>query len=183
MSGAIHFMCHRSHCKLSSDGSLSSDPTVEHHKSNVGVIVGPVVAAVAVIALVIAAFLWHRRHRRQTEIDEFPSPAQPAHIISGEKGLNPPFYSSNMLLPHPYTQFYETPRGSDMNFAAATSSQQDVSHPHSHVSGPSVSSNPPTESSRSPPTDVNIDAIMEMIAQRIDLPRNVDASLPRYREQ
>lgn len=176
-----------SHHQLISNDILSSSPAPtpapaveEHHKSNVGIIVGPVVAVVAVIALAIAAFLWFRRRKQHAASDEFLASAPQGPVYSGDKGrFNPPFELSNMMLPRPYTQFYEAVNPS-------VEPQQERLYPHSHIPRPSesqVSSNPPTESSRQPQTDVDIDIIMQMIAQRIDSPRDVDAPLPQYRAQ
>lgn len=171
------------HYKIISDGSLSSsspspsDSTGKHQKSNIGIIVGPVVAVVAVIAFAVAALLWFRRRRRRTSTDESFQP--PPTRFEGKSALSLP--PSDIVTPRPYTHFYETLSRSDVTSAAVTSS---TNPSHAHVlrpSGSQISSTLPAESSQRDRPSVDIDEIMERIAQRIDVSRDENATLPQYR--
>lgn len=157
-------------------------------------------AAVAIIILAVAVLLWFLRRKRRTDFNaRFPS-VQPVVIRRGEKDvLNEPIDSSDIVTPRPYTQFYEAPSRSDVSPAVAASSI-DALLPHasggpsgSQITSVPLSRTPPhpsesqvsstsSESPRRQRADVNIEEIMERLAQRIDVPRDENATLPQYRE-
>lgn len=82
--------------------SVFSPIATASHKANVGVIVGPVVAGVAAVSLVLAAFLFLRRRRAR---------ARRAQVYKEEPHLLDAFSQSSLSEPSPHESPNEAPGG------------------------------------------------------------------------
>lgn len=196
------FYFHFANNQPTSEGSLSS-PSVStnSHHPKVGVIVGSVVAVVVAISLAVAAFLWFRRRKQPAKLD-ISLPVREEFGYNGDKGLLTISRESDVLMPHPYTEFYETPRTgvslipntytpltlsfSDPDATIAISPPQSASGSYSLRRG-SEAQTPlgttflPQHPHPPPQPPIDIDTIMTMLAQRIDAPADPEAPLPMYR--
>lgn len=175
-------------------GSTSTDPQTAgtaHHDVNAGVIVGPiVVVVVALLALVVGIIFW-RRHKRMSSnggTDDNISPApwygayNGSHTSDREKGgintLSMPtqgFNGSSVVVNQPFNP-YGSPTVTSPSQQSTTqlssvhaSQMRRLPSPPTAVSPPS-SDVPASVQQRPEPPGVDVNAIIELIAQRIDRP-------------
>lgn len=140
-------------------------PSADPHKPKVGVIVGPIVAVLAVILLLIAALIWLRRRRRhklrQQITPLYPSATQD-FVSTGGKG--------NSSIARPYTQVQNL---SDNN--RLSPNRYGATREH-NLAAPA-----PSQASVTQTPSFDLDAIITAIAHRIDAPADPNAPLPQYR--
>ncbi|KIP10067.1 hypothetical protein PHLGIDRAFT_85480 [Phlebiopsis gigantea 11061_1 CR5-6] len=155
--------------------SISATSSSSSSKVSVGVIAGPVVAGVVLLVFIIAGLIWSRRHRRQEPIQDppenMPAPyyADYPRPIVGEKS------GQTVLLPPSISQPEQTYQG--LHLAASSETAQGTLYPYSTYSADSrTQSRTHLLQSASPPTSVqgqqsvDVERIIELIAQRIDRP-------------
>lgn len=182
--------------------STTAGSDTSHHNVNVGAIVGPVVAVVVVLIAFILGILFWRRHRSAgTEAHEATIPApwfggydSPSRDPekSGANTLSMPSqpFSASSATFHPEPAAYEPYRGSESQPVPQMSTTQLSSAPGSQVRAlpsPPVPSSQQSAESQSAQhllpqnQGVDVDAIIELIAQRIDRsPVHPSVSPPQY---
>lgn len=191
---------------LSTSGSSSllpsptTGPTSGKLKTPVGVIVGPVVAVVMLSIGALGAFFWWRRRQqfissRQADMWSAPRPysmhrptSPPSRFSDGastgrEKGDI--IQLSLPVLPARRTERSETvttpsapPDARSTPSATEPPSGLTQQGPPSTVTGGSTQTHTPLPAGAAPPVDVN--QLIELIAQRIDRTPHNDASPPQY---
>lgn len=202
-----------------SPGTSAGSTSPSSHKTNVGVIVGPVIAAVVVIAgLIIGWFLFKRRHIA----DRSTGPIQPFHDLGDESTYigsvrNPLSGTTNsekvLLSPTSNYTTSDVVASLPRSVPPAPASASSGSHVTSASNAPSRPPIPPTSPSShslssaaaapaaaAPPpppvpqlqqqqSQIDVNQIIELIAQRIDRPQpsrqqnmdeDDDAPPPRY---
>ncbi|KAH9858676.1 hypothetical protein C2E23DRAFT_799596 [Lenzites betulinus] len=173
----------------------------EHAKTNVGVIVGPVIGGVVLLAL-IATLFWYFRRKRQSPVvydREQPSPfvsvsaIQPvtftprdtkAPILSSDEDYSQPHVPTLPMIPSPSSAPSESARSiSDSPLLqaplSATTSRSHLPSPPQNVSSPTtMNADSPAVSSPSDP-NVAVDRIIQLIAERMAT-QPADAPPPEY---
>lgn len=137
------------------------------HKSNIGVIVGPVVAAITAIILLMGIFLWFRQ-RRHHKLNHKITPLTPETQIFGLTGTK----TDRSLIPSPYTQ------PSSISHLSPNRYQTPGEPPSTLASSADTTTPQPPPA---PPPSFDLEAIITAIAHRIDAPVHPNAPLPQYR--
>lgn len=159
----------------------------KHSNSKVGIIAGSVVAFVVLLSIIVALFWYRRSNRIRSE--------QSAFVDAGTDSSDPASKSARdrrsswFDTAHPYSQVSETSTLVPNRYRSPSQSVS-FSQPQAlaqlHIASPTytpfspISPIPHTPSTASPSSAVDIDTLIEMIAHRIDAPRDPDAPLPRY---
>lgn len=192
----------------SSTSATSSQPATQstqpaasntsHHDVNVGVIIGPVVAVVVVLIAFMLGVIWWRRHKvASVKAEESLSPApwyggynldQPGSKDpekGGRNTLGVPVQSYNgssaAVAPEPYDPYRrdQPPQASTTQLSSLTGSQVRPLPPPP-ASHPSVET-PSPPSAAAPAQGMDVNTIIELIAQRIDRPpAHPSVSPPQY---
>lgn len=181
-------------CRQSPSDSSGSG----HHKTNVGVIVGPVIAGVAVLVILALLALFLRRRRRRAleraegKISPYSAEFSSQTPSNGELGSQPNTANLNgvttirekgnrtHLLQHPPNQQAVAAPVSNGGGTTGTgtgthqsSSRPSTPHTHSRSAsnpGHAAAPNPTQASSQSDQPQVDVNRIIELIAARIDRP-------------
>ncbi|GJE98270.1 hypothetical protein PsYK624_144960 [Phanerochaete sordida] len=147
----------------------SSTPS---HKTSVGVIVGPVIAGVAVIAIALALFVYYRRRRPrgrdeddEDSVSPFPKAPRPELWHKGmEAGM------ANMVTTLDTPQPHQGKRSRPAAVPASEPTEAGPSRSTPSVSGQAAtSSSAPSEPRQATlPGTVSVDHIIEIIAERLN---------------
>ncbi|KAL1951215.1 hypothetical protein VTO73DRAFT_364 [Trametes versicolor] len=168
----------------STTGSPVNDSTSASKKTNVGVIVGPIVGGIAVLLILAALALWYRRRRRTastayTKAQFSPSPyvlpspsPTPATQEAGASAPGTPRPSKLAAEANsPYAGHLNAARSPQMSTHPSTSSFVSSPPPQTAQSQPPVSSGASEASSaqpQSPASAAAVDRLIQIIADRID---------------
>lgn len=162
----------------------------KHSNSRAGIIAGSVVAAVGLL-IIAAALFWYRRSKRY-RVTPLVFASAPLSRSASRSKFSPDRPLSWIDSPHTYSQVSVT---SSVEIPLVPNRYRSPSHsasfphpralPQLHISSSDrtppysvLSPIPHTPSPVTPPVD--IDTLIEMIAHRIDAPRDPDAPLPKY---
>lgn len=159
-------------------------------KDNTGLIAGCVVAGVALLVLFIATLIWWSRRRRGPIQDSprlAPAPyyADPSQTHLGEKAagsqtvLSP---TSPALPEQTYNDSYTSPPSEPAPFDPyGAHSSGSRAQSRTQLSSPPVTQYAPPPAPGQAQQPVDVDRIIELIAQRIDRPPPSESeTLPRY---
>ncbi|KAJ7778269.1 hypothetical protein B0H16DRAFT_882139 [Mycena metata] len=112
----------------SASASASAPPTPAHHSSNVGVIVGPVVGVLALIALGVIIFFWLRRRRASRDAANVPP------VMSGLQPEQHPLQSQNYTATsYSYPSHVATGQGSYAAYPQSTPGTEYTPYPQPAV--------------------------------------------------